>query len=131
MRNDPVAVARALLGVPFRLHGRAPEYGLDCVGLIAIAFGLRDGVPTGYPLRGGDTQRFERILRRQGFVSRKAGWRRGDVLLLRPGPAQVHLGLWTGEGLIHADAGLGRIVEMPGIPSWPVLSAWLRRTRSN
>ena len=130
MRNDPIANARALLGVPFRLHGRTPEYGLDCVGLIAIAFGLSDGVPTGYTLRGGDTQYFERVLRRQGFVGRKAQWRRADVLMLRPGPAQVHLGLWTGESLIHADAGLGRIVETPGIPRWPVLSAWLRRKRS-
>ncbi len=131
MRNDPVAIARPLLGVRFRLQGRAPEYGLDCVGLIAIAFGLSDGVPTGYPLRGGDIQQFEHLLRRSGFVRRKAGWRRGDVLVLCPGPAQVHLGLWTGESLIHADAGLGRIVETPGIPCWPVLSAWLRRGRSS
>jgi lipoprotein Spr len=130
MRNDPIANARALLGVPFRLHGRTPEYGLDCVGLVAIAFGLNDGVPTGYALRGGDPQHFERALRRQGFVGRKAEWRSGDVLMLCPGPAQVHLGLWTGESLIHADAGLGRIVETPGIPRWPILSAWLHRTRS-
>lgn len=130
MRNDPVAIARPLLGVRFRLQGRAPEYGLDCVGLIAIAFGLSDGVPTGYPLRGGDIRQFEHLLRRSGFVRRKAGWRRGDVLVLRPGPAQVHLGLWTGESLIHADAGLGRIVETPGIPTWPVLSVWLRRKGS-
>lgn len=88
-------------------------------------------LPESYPLRGGDIQQFEHLLRRSGFVRRKAGWRRGDVLVLRPGPAQVHLGLWTGESLIHADAGLGRIVETPGIPCWPVLSAWLRRGRSS
>lgn len=130
MRNDPVAIARPLVGLRFRLQGRAPEHGLDCVGLIAIAFGLNDGVPTGYSLRGGDIQQFETVLRRLGFVRRKAEWRAGDVLMLRPGPAQIHLGLWTGGSLIHADARLGRIVETPGIPGWPVLSAWLRRQRS-
>jgi cell wall-associated NlpC family hydrolase len=127
MRNDPVISARTLIGVPFRLHGRAPELGLDCVGLVAIAYGLSENVPTGYSLRSRDLAHWERVIRAQGFVSRHAGWRRGDLLLVRPGPAQIHLGVWTGGSLIHADAGLGRIVETPGIPRWPVLSAWLRR----
>ena len=29
--------ALGLLGVPFRLHGRDPATGLDCVGLVAEA----------------------------------------------------------------------------------------------
>jgi len=127
MQNDPVACARALLDVPFRLHGRAPEFGLDCVGLVAVAYGLNRNVPTGYGLRSRDLAHWERIIRAQGFARRRAGWRRGDLLVVCPGPAQIHLGVWTGESLIHADAGLGRIVETPGIPRWPVLSAWLRR----
>jgi hypothetical protein len=127
MRNDPVTSARALLGVPFRLHGRAPELGLDCVGLVAFAYGLNENVPTGYSLRGRDLAHWERIIRAQGFARRRAGWRRSDLLVVCPGPAQIHLGVWTGDSLIHADAGLGRIVETPGIPRWPVLSAWLRR----
>lgn len=127
MRNDPVAGARALLGVPFRLHGRAPEFGLDCVGLVALAYGLGDGVPTGYAVRSRDLAHWERIIRANGFARRRAGWRRGDLLVVCPGPAQIHLGVWSGASLIHADAGLGRIVETPGTPRWPVLSAWLRR----
>ena len=127
MRNDPVLIARSLVGVPFRLHGRAPEHGLDCVGLAAFAFGRINGIPTGYALRGGDVQQMIRIVRRLGFVRRRVAWRRSDLLMLQPGPAQIHLGIWTGESLIHADAGLGRIVETPGVPRWPLLSAWLRR----
>ena len=46
-----VARARAVLGVPFRLHGRDGA-GLDCVGLAAHALQL--DVPSGYPLRGGE-----------------------------------------------------------------------------
>ena len=33
-----VAAARAMLGVPFRLHGRS-EAGVDCVGLAVLALG--------------------------------------------------------------------------------------------
>lgn len=127
MRNDPVTSARALIGVPFRLHGRAPELGLDCVGLVAVAYRLTGDVPTGYGLRSRDLAHWERIIRARGFARRHVRWRRGDLLLVCPGPAQIHLGVWTGASLIHADAGLGRIVETPGIPRWPVLSAWLRR----
>jgi hypothetical protein len=48
----------------------------------------------------------------------------GDILLLNAGPAQLHLGIWTGAGLIHADAALRRVVETPGLPRWPILSIW-------
>ncbi|MBL0115006.1 MAG: C40 family peptidase [Sphingomonadales bacterium] len=127
MQNDVVARARALLNIRFRLHGRTPELGLDCVGLIAFAYRLDDRVPNGYSLRSRDLAHWERVIRAHGFVRRRVDWRRGDLLVVCPGPAQIHLGLWTGDSLIHADAGLGRIVETPGTPRWPVLSAWLRR----
>ena len=48
----------------------------------------------------------------------------GDLLLVRSGPAQLHLALLTGPGYLHADAGLRRVVEVPGPVPWPVLSAW-------
>lgn len=129
MQNDPVTAARTLLGVPFRLHGRGPAFGLDCVGLVVFAYGLGDDVPTGYSLRSRDPTHWEQVIQSHNFIRRRAGWRRGDLLVLRPGPLQIHLGIWTGQSLIHADAGLGRIVETPGVPRWPVLSAWLRCKR--
>ncbi len=78
-------------------------------------------VPTGYPLRGGAAAA-------RGWLD--ARWRRvavaaaGDLVLATPGPGQVHLGVWTGEGLVHADLGLGRVVERPGEPPWPVIGIW-------
>ncbi len=33
-QNSIVTEARALLGVPFRLHGRDPNRGLDCAGML-------------------------------------------------------------------------------------------------
>jgi hypothetical protein len=43
---------------------------------------------------------------------------------MRPAAEQLHLGIWTGGGIVHADARLGRVVERPGMPPWPVIGAW-------
>lgn len=49
----------------------------------------------------------------------------GDVLLVRPGPAQVHLLVCARDGrFVHAHAGLRRVVAMPGPHGWPVLRHW-------
>lgn len=127
MPNSRVSRARALIGTRFRMHGRDALHGLDCVGLAALVFDCP--APSGYPLRGGSRSALESTLRGLGFRRRNAGLRAGDLLLLRPGPAQFHLGVWTGESLIHADLGLKRVVEAPGTPRWPLLSAWTYRRR--
>ena len=48
----------------------------------------------------------------------------GDVLLMAAGPGQLHLGIWTRDGFVHADAGLRRVVERPGMPPWPLIGVW-------
>lgn len=35
-RDDVVAKARSLLGLPFRFYGRARERGVDCVGVVLL-----------------------------------------------------------------------------------------------
>jgi murein DD-endopeptidase / murein LD-carboxypeptidase len=116
-----VARARALVGARFRMHGRG-EDGLDCVGLAAAALGRPAGAGD-YPLRGGSLGRLETALRTAGLkpVAAPAA---GDLLVMAAGPGQLHLGIWTGAGLIHADAGLRRVVERPGPAPWPILSVW-------
>lgn len=122
MAGEVVARARAVLDVPFRLHGRDGA-GLDCVGLAAHA--LRLDAPTGYPLRGGEPAVVRARL--DAVLCRAEGPRvAGDLLLMRTGPGQLHLGIWTGAGLVHADAGLRRVVERPGAPPWQVLGCWRR-----
>ncbi len=114
--------ARSLLGVPFRLHGR-DENGLDCVGLIALAYDCLDIAPTGYRLRNALSPRWDTLLERH-FARRIGQAKRGDIFFCDAGPAQYHLGIWTGQSLIHADAGIGRVVELPGPVPWPVRSIW-------
>lgn len=121
-RNEGVlARARALIGTPFRPQGRERD-GLDCVGLAAAALGL-SAARRDYALRGGDLAALETGLAEAGLRRAEARMA-GDVILLRSGPGQLHLGVWTGDGLVHADAGLRRVVERPGAPPWPILSIW-------
>jgi hypothetical protein len=118
--SDAVRAARAAVGARFRLHGRDPATGLDCVGLAALATGLEP--PTGYALRAGDTDAALAWLDTR--LTRVADGAAGDVMLLAPGPGQLHLAVRTEHGFIHADAGLRRVVERPGAPPWPCLATW-------
>jgi len=120
-----VARARALIGVPFRLHGR-DALGLDCVGLAIHAYRATD-IAAAYTLRTSDIARWTALLDAR-LVRRPAGrLAPGDLLLLRAGAAQLHLAIWAGEGFVHAHAGLRRVVETPGPPPWPLLGAWFSR----
>ncbi len=118
-----VARARAAVGCRFRVQGRHPEAGFDCVGLVGWATG--SAVPTGYPARGGDVARAAAGLRAAGFVP-VARAEAGDVLLLASAPGQLHLAIATGGGIVHADAVARRVVERPGDPPWPVVGIWRR-----
>jgi murein DD-endopeptidase / murein LD-carboxypeptidase len=114
----------SLLGVPFRLHGRDPAIGLDCVGLVALVHDRVADAPTGYALR--TSRQAEWMVLLDGLFIRNAGAdiSVGDVVMLCTGPATVHLGIWTGTSLIHADARLKRVVETPPPLPWPVLATW-------
>jgi cell wall-associated NlpC family hydrolase len=120
------ARARALVGTPFRPQGRDPRYGLDCVGTAAAAAGLSGGeVPRDYPLRGQRLAEIEHELC-------EFGWRPvpgtktapGDVIVCRTGPAQFHLAVALVTSVVHADAGLRRVVERPWPLPWPIEGVW-------
>ncbi len=119
----PLEVARGAIGTKFRLHGRDVAHGLDCVGLVGLAYGVR--APGGYALRSGDVARIADAVAAAGLVP-ASGRRAGDLVLFRAGPGQLHLGIDSGNGVIHADAGLRRVVERPGAAPWPELMRWRR-----
>lgn len=119
------ARARALIGTRFRPQGRGGAAGLDCVGLAAAALGVT-GVRADYRLRGERLAALEDALEDAG-LERIAAPAPGDVLVLSAGPQQLHLAVLTDQGFVHAHAGLGRVVETPGAPPWPVIGAWRGR----
>lgn len=123
-----VAAAREALGAKFRLHGRSVADGLDCVGLAGLA--LRGGgwvgeIPSGYALRSGDADGVAAAIAAAGLVPGTGG--AGELLLLRVRAGQLHMGIASEDGLIHADALLRRVVERPGALPWPVAGRWRLR----
>lgn len=129
--------ALALVGTRFRLHGRDAAGGLDCVGLAALALrraGLRLGpVPDRYALRGGEEAVLRRWLAEAGLLP-VANWQTGDVLLSAMGRGQWHVmiggrgkgesGGESGNAVIHAHAGLRRVVMMPGAVPGVLAGCW-------
>ncbi|MCW2391553.1 cell wall-associated NlpC family hydrolase [Sphingobium sp. B1D7B] len=116
----------ALVGVRFRLHGRSVETGVDCVGLVALAArraGVRVPTLPTYKLRGMGQARAVQNLAACG-LSPAPELGEGAVLLVDSGPMQLHLMIVTRGGHVHAHAGLGKVVLMPGPSPWPVLGAW-------
>ncbi len=125
-----VARARALIGTRFVAQGRDAASGVDCAGLAIHAYGIEAReVPDDYRLSGDHRPMFVKLVSRW---FRRVSWRRlvpGDLLLLRPAPSQWHLGIWTGEGLLHADARRRSVIERPGVAEWPVAAAYRARVR--
>ena len=125
--------ADELVGCPFRLHGRDPATGLDCVGVLAVALGAIGQVvtiPSGYRMRTGHFPLLQPLARELGFATAEGRIAAGDVLITRPGPGQMHLLIAsTEEGyLVEAHAGLRRVVLSPGPTNDPVLHHWRYRT---
>ena len=121
-RAGITSAARGCVGARFRPHGRDPAYGLDCVGVAAVAFG--ESVPGDYAIRGGSVAEVARAARAAGLSAVTPDQARdGDLVLINAGPGQLHLAILTEVGFVHADAGLRRVVETPGRPAG-ALAAW-------
>lgn len=132
MSGHALALAAAdLVGVPFRLHGRDPRHGLDCIGLLGAALariGRRIALPDDYPLRLARPDDWLPDSTACGFVLAAPPFAPGDVVLLRPTAAQVHLAIvGHGETWVHAHAGLRRVVIAPARPTGQILHHWRLR----
>jgi hypothetical protein len=117
-------VARSLIGIPFRLHGRDPRIGLDCVGVVAeVLRGLgRDPVvPEGYSLRNTCVSRFLGFAVANDLIPTHA---EGKIVLCMVNPIQPHLMVRVCGGFVHAHASLGCVTFMPDPLPWPIILQW-------
>ncbi|WP_236643782.1 peptidoglycan endopeptidase [Flavisphingopyxis soli] len=120
------AEAQGLVGCRFRLHGRDPALGLDCVGVAWVAArraGAVVEVPDRYALIGGRSEAWNAALARCGLV-RVAKVAIGDIVLIDCGRRQFHLAVAGAASAVHAHRGLGRVVETPGLPDGAVAGVW-------
>jgi cell wall-associated NlpC family hydrolase len=121
--------ARTLVGVPFRPQGRERN-GMDCVGLCLAVYRLPASFARAdYRLRGDHRTEIEAALLSKFRQMKRGRGRPGDLLLMQPGANQLHLGILTADGFVHADAGLRWVVETPGTPQWPVIGVFRRGAR--
>ncbi|MCZ8173188.1 MAG: hypothetical protein O9272_15745 [Brevundimonas sp.] len=117
--------AEALLGRPWRLHGRDPATGLDCIGVLGAALGPTARLPTGYPLRLRQLGAWLPDPAALGFAPAGDPVQPGDVVLIRVGPAQHHLAIaGHPDGWVHAHAGLRRVVHQADPPPGSWLGHW-------
>ena len=119
---------RGLVGCRFRLHGRDPDTGLDCVGVLAVAMaraGFRADWPLDYALRSQGLVKAVSMAGDWGFAPVNGARWPGDVMMIRVGPCQSHLVLCEqGGAVIHAHAGLRRVVLSPSRPDGEVIGHW-------
>lgn len=120
-----VAAARSCIGTRFRAQGRVPGLGLDCVGVVLVAAAAAGITPVSLPpyRLGGLTPDVDMLFAASGAWLIATGLP-GDVLAIVPAAGQQHFGIVTSLGLVHAHAGLGRIVEGPIDPEWSLARAW-------
>lgn len=127
---DLALAAQGLVGTRFRLHGRDPLNGVDCIGLLGAAMarcGQPIALPTGYTLRLGDLAPWLPDPARLGFTHVDGPIMPGDVVLLLLGAGQFHLAIAAApHGWIHAHAGLRRVVFTPLLPAGRIAHHWRR-----
>ena len=127
MSIDFAGRARALVGTPFRLQGRG-AHRLDCVGVAVEVFGLT-GVRGNYRMRGDYLAEAHAFLGEHFRRVPAPQLRKGDLMLMRVADHQLHIGVRTNAGFVHAHAGIRRVVETPGLPEWPLLAVYRKRSR--
>mgnify|MGYP001229694507 FL=1 len=125
---DLALSVRALVGVPFRLHGRDPATGLDCIGVLEAALrgcGVPVRLPCDYTLRTRRLPPLGDWTGRLGFLRGEGPVQPGDVAMLRPAACLHHLAIATApDRFVHAHAGLRRVVEGPLPRDWAEIRRW-------
>ncbi len=118
-RAEFVAQARTYLGVKFKHQGRSRQ-GLDCWGLpkvVAADFGIELPENRTYPRRPPNDLMVSTLNQSLTRIPNSEA-RDGDLVIFALGSAAIHCGILTDRGVIHANGGVGKVVEHGLIPSW-------------
>ncbi|MEP3052310.1 MAG: NlpC/P60 family protein [Erythrobacter sp.] len=117
-----------MIGLPFRLHGRDPMQGVDCVGLLYSSLreiGRNPVLPNGYQLRNSSVSHWLSCAEMSGFNRATDAFKPGDVVLVKPAPGQHHLMIaGCSNDVIHAHAGLRRVVSQTMTSDQEFLFQW-------
>jgi len=129
-RRAALEAARAGLGTRFRPQGRVLGLGLDCIGvalLAATGAGVARPALPAYALGGDHGALLAATCRKLGLRRVRRGLRGakpGDLIEYRLAAGHRHVAVLSDTGIIHAHAGLGRVVEGPAPDDWAVVAAW-------
>lgn len=129
--KPPISLSKAALalaGCPFRLHGRDPATGLDCIGVVfasLVAIGRSPVAPRGYGLRNLTIDHWIDFAERSGLEPAPGPVGADEVLLMALGYGQHHLMITAGSNdVIHAHAGLRRVVCHRRDPTSAISAKW-------
>lgn len=104
---EPQERARSLLGSPFRLQGRDPRVGVDCLGVVIWAYALPEPNGARYRAEDGDWPIVEQRL---GAWFEPAAAASSNHLLVFRLARSFHFGVISEGHFVHADAAIGRVV---------------------
>lgn len=124
--------AAKYIGLPWRSGASGPD-AYDCWGLVRAVYRERLGIDL--PAVDVDAHRAIACAHEFARNEERARWLRVDApepldaALLGLGDRPIHVGVWTGEGVLHAIEGSGVVHQMLGslaVHGWRVLG-WYRR----
>jgi hypothetical protein len=125
---DLAAAAEALVGTRFRLHGRDPASGLDCIGVLAAslaACGRKVALPNHYALRAHRLPDLSSIIESCDLIAVEGEAVSGDIVMVRIGPCQFHLLIAaSSDRFVHAHAGLRQVVCSEKSIDWVTEGHW-------
>jgi murein DD-endopeptidase / murein LD-carboxypeptidase len=116
-----VAAARSCVGARFRLQGRDPATGLDCIGLVvwsAQQCGVSVPDASDYLLADNPARLDAAIAASPLELIDRRALALGDLVRLMSGSQPLHLAVYGADSLIHADLRLRKVVEHRLTPDW-------------
>jgi cell wall-associated NlpC family hydrolase len=116
-----VAAARTCIGVTFKLQGRNPDIGLDCIGLVvwaAAQCGLIVPDAQDYLLSDNPERLDKGLLAAPLKPVDFTHLMSGDILRLLSNGQTLHLAIYGEASLIHADIRCRKVVEQRLTQDW-------------